>query len=428
MQRFSSTQKALLIAFAVLAVLAGLATVFFVSDGLAKINQTYVLKASIFVIIALVTVIVYQSVKISVVAKDIAKNMVKHLLAYSHELFFELYRGSPVPYILIDKNGNVESTNFAAVRLFHTKEGALDGQNVFENIESENPNKVGLFMEYLKQGVFVNEEEVCVRRLDGALRWALLSLFSFKDSEGTRKGLLTLIDITKQKQVDKAKTEFVSLASHQLRTPISAMKWNVELLHGASPETFTPLQTEYLLKIANGLGRMDLLVDDFLNVSKFELGTLQKNLQNVELVEFVTELLDEHKKKAETRQIMVEETWDKKPFQMQSDPQLLTMIIGNLVSNAIKYTKNAGVVHLRFLHEQNHTVITISDTGIGIPLDEQDQIFSKIFRASNARTQVSEGTGLGLYIVHEAVKVLGGTITFVSTEEVGTTFTVTLPD
>lgn len=407
--------------------LAGAFIGFIVFEGLGKlINETFILGGG-FLIIALISVTVYQSVRIYDSASQMAEGMAKDILLYSRELFSELYRSSPVPYILIDAKGSIDSTNFAAVRLFHIKEGEMDGTNMFDYLESEDPNRVGLISEKFKQGLFVNEEEVMIRRLDGTERWVLLSLFSFRDSRNARKGLLTLVDITKQKEIDKAKTEFVSLASHQLRTPISAMKWNVELLHTAGPTSFTPLQEEYLIKIARGLVRMENLVDDFLNVSKLELGTLTANLTDIELASFINDLLEEHQKRSESKQVALEVEIGGAPSMIRSDGHLLTMIVGNLISNAIKYTPEGGTVRLRCDEDGEHIVITVSDTGIGIPEDDKDQIFSKVFRAANARDSATEGTGLGLYIVREAAKVLGGTVTFVSEENRGTTFTVVLP-
>ncbi len=397
------------------------------------LNGTEYLQSDVFVIgsiifiIALITVVTYQSIRIHDSAEHLAENIAQDILLYSHELFSELYRSSPVPYILIDSDGIIESTNLAAVRLFHVSDGELSGAEVFNLLESDDANRVGLISEKFKQGIFVNEEEVQIVRLDGTRRWVMLSLFSFRDSERKRKGLLTLVDITKQKEIDRAKTEFVSLASHQLRTPISAMKWNVELLHTAAPSSFTPLQEEYLLKIARGLTRMELLIDDFLNVSKLELGTLTASVTRLELTDFIEELLEGHRKRADEHHLTIDIEWSEKPFSIETDPHLLTMIIENLVSNALKYTPDGGAVRLSFTRDGEHVVISVSDTGLGIPDDEHDQIFSKIFRASNVRDSIIDGTGLGLYIVREATKVLGGTVTFVSKENVGTTFTIVLP-
>jgi len=383
------------------------------------------LIGTVLVAIALLTVFVFQSIRVSITASHLAKGMAANMLVYSRELFTELYRGSPVPYLVIDHHHTVDSVNLAALRLFGVGEGWLEGKNIFEYIRGGDETRTALIPQYFSQNVFINNEEVEVIRPDGGARWVMLSLFSFKDAQRKHKGLLTLVDITKQKEIDKAKTEFVSLASHQLRTPISAMKWNIELLktsglHGASEG-----ERAYVDKIEHGLARMDSLVADFLSVSKLELGTLTPNYEDISFDSFMSTLLDEHEKQALSRSITIDRLFNKETI--RTDSHLLSMIIGNLISNAVKYTREGGMVRVTSQRENNNYNITIADTGIGIPEEEQSRVFTKIFRAQNARLQVPDGTGLGLYIVREAVRVMGGDVTFTSKEGEGTVFTVVLP-
>ena len=174
--------------------------------------------------IALMSVGVYQAFRLYDHVQALAIGMTKDLLTDSKELFFELYQRSPVPYTMIDAHGIVESINYSMARLFNMEINALEGINIFEFLQEEETHKLELAPEYFNQGKFINDVEVCFRRPDGILKWVMLSLYSFKDAKGLQKGLLTLVDVTKQKQVDKAKSEFVSLASHQLRSPIAAMR------------------------------------------------------------------------------------------------------------------------------------------------------------------------------------------------------------
>lgn len=375
----------------------------------------------------LVAFIVYQYKKTYSIARILATRITKDTLTHSHELFLELYRSSPVPYVVIDADGYIESINFSTARLFGVEMNALNKLDVFTFIGGEDTTKIDLIPEYFKQGKFINDVSAYIRRPDGTIRWVMLSLFSFTDSKNERKGLLTLVDITKQKMVDKAKTEFVSLASHQLRTPISGMRWNVELLMTSSKEQLTELQAKYMDKISHSLERMDMLVNDFLNVSKLELGTLTPTIATVEVISFLETIRDEHAVGASKKNIRLDAIFDEHIGTIQSDSHLLHMVISNLLSNAIKYTKENGTVILKAILDAEHLVITVTDTGMGIPLEDQDMIFSKMFRASNAREQVTDGTGLGLYIVKEAAEIIGGKISFESQEGVGTTFTVTLP-
>ncbi len=377
--------------------------------------------------VALITVTVYQSLKISESAHSLAKDMTKDMLLYSRELFSELYRSSPVPYFVIDENGDIESSNFSAVRLFNVEMGALDSLNAFDFFKEDEGDRASLIPEYFKQGKFVNDIEVMVRRPDGVTKWVMLSLFSFRDVKNKQKGLLTLVDITKQKIIDKAKTEFVSLASHQLRTPISGMKWNIELLQTAGKDHLTQLQSTYIEKISHSVERMDMLVNDFLSVSKFELGTLTPTYAPVMLGTFLSSICDEHNSFAERKHIQLVRKWNTDIGSFSSDAHLLHMIVSNLTSNAIKYTDDGGKVLIDATRDSDQITIAITDTGMGIPIEEQERVFSKMFRATNAKSKVTDGTGLGLYIVKGAVLILGGTITFDSKEGQGTTFVARLP-
>ncbi len=377
--------------------------------------------------IALITVTVYQSLRIYASAHSIARGITSDMLVYSRELFSELYRNSPVPYILIDKIGIIESVNFSAARLFSIEMQKFEGVDVFSLIEGDDEQKIALIPEYFKQGRFVNDVEARVREENGKVHWVMLSLFSFKDANNDMKGLMTLVDITKQKQVDKAKTEFVSLASHQLRTPVSAMRWNLELLATATGTQLTDLQQSYVQKITRGLERMQALVDDFLNVSKLELGTLAVQRSTFDLTQFFGMVVEEYRAYAAMRGVEVETNWGEAFGMFSSDSHLLNMAVSNVLGNAIKYTPKGGKVRAYAFLDESTLTIAIADTGIGIPEEDQEMIFSKLFRASNAQTHESDGTGLGLYIVKEAIRILGGTITFESKQGVGTTFTVVLP-
>lgn len=391
-----------------------------------------VLEAKVYLFTSTALAIIFCAImvsQLSIIRKKYkvreSEEVEKYTLEYSSELFQELYRSSPVPYVVVDGEGFVESINFSCARLFDVSIDSLNGKNIFQYFGGEDEQKLALIPEYFKRGKFVNNVEIQIQRPDETIRWVLASLFSFTDAKGKRKGLLTLVDMTKQKLIDKAKTEFVSLASHQLRTPISGMKWNIELLLMAKSETLGPQEREYIEKIDRSLKHMDMLVNDFLSASKFELGTLTPSLVDVDIALFVQTIYEEHSPLALKKGITI--TTNVAATTIKSDTHLLHMIVSNLLGNAVKYTVDGGKVNLTVDTNEKETTIVVADSGIGIPVADQDSIFSKMFRASNTRTYAVEGTGLGLYIVKEAVKVLEGTITFTSKESVGTTFTVVLP-
>ena len=387
----------------------------------------HVLIGTILGCIALITIVVYQFFHTFERARILAKSITEHMLTHSHELFTKLYRNSPVPYIVIDARGIVESANFASARLFNLAIDSFKGMSIFDQVLWNESPQAQLIPEYFTQGKFVNDVEVLLKRPDDTTRWVMLSLFSFNDPMGAKKGMLTLVDITKQKQVDKAKTEFVSLASHQLRTPISAMRWNIELLQTSTKDEMSALQSSYIEKISHGLERMDALVEDFLSASKLELGTLTVKKETFDVGKFFASVYDEHRITAEKRHITIESNREELEGEYTSDTHLLTMVVSNILGNAIKYTKEGGMVRMVVRLSERNLTIDISDTGIGIPEEDQSQIFSKLFRASNAQTKETDGTGLGLYIVREATRILGGDVTFMSQVGIGTTFTIVLP-
>lgn len=369
----------------------------------------------------------YDTAKATINTEVLKNSFAKDLAFSSEELYVQLYKNSPIPYLLIDMDGHVQSANIAAVRLLGVQQGKVNGINVFSNIQCDVLEHLDFLIEKYRSGVAISDEMVKVKRPDHREAWSLLSLFRFTDVNGQQIGLLTLVDITKQKKAEDAKSEFVSLASHQLRTPIAGMKWSAELLQMDNPETLTDRQLKYIDRLLISIKRMAVLVDDFLRVSRFELGTFQAEYETVSLSKLFEDIMSEQTSRVEQKGLSVKTFYDESVDSIVTDPNLIRMIVTNLFSNATKYTREKGTIHIGFGTKGDDIIITVADNGMGIPIEDQDGIFSKLFRASNAVRDVPDGTGLGLYIVREAVEVLKGKISFTTTENVGTTFEVLLP-
>ena len=246
-------------------------------------------------------------------------------------------------------------------------------------------------------------------------------------------------DITKEKEIDRAKTEFVSLASLQLRTPLSSISWYLEMLLREEVGAMNEKQKEYLAEAYANSQRMGELVGAFLNVSRIELGTfaIQPTLLDVSVIS--KELLNELKQDIAKKQIEIKQTYGENSSPFLADQKLLRIIFQNILSNAVKYVNDKGMVELNVqkspagtdfggqkLTEESLT-ITVSDSGIGIPEAQQTRIFEKLFRADNAASSQTEGNGLGLYLVKSIVEQSGGHIWFVSAENKGATFYIALP-
>ncbi|MCX6736169.1 MAG: ATP-binding protein [Candidatus Parcubacteria bacterium] len=246
-------------------------------------------------------------------------------------------------------------------------------------------------------------------------------------------------DITKEKEIDKAKTEFVLLASHQLRTPPTSMKWFLEMLLAEEAGPLNEKQKEYSEEIYQSNERMIILINSLLNVSRVELGTFAiepKSTDVISLIKGATKDLELEIKEKEL------EIHEKYPGELQLffiDPKLSRIAIQNVISNAVKYTPKRGSIEVEvFLKNRgenigNHSiqkdslVITVSDTGIGIPKDQQDKIFTKLFRADNVKEKDTDGNGLGLYLAKSIINGIKGDIWFESELNKGTKFYLTIP-
>jgi signal transduction histidine kinase len=219
------------------------------------------------------------------------------------------------------------------------------------------------------------------------------------------------------------KDEFLALVSHELRTPLTSIRGYSELL---AEEELSEDQREFLAVISRNSGRLLSLIDDLLVMTQIQSGGLSLELGDVILNDLIASSTEAAKPFAASKQIalLIESEAD---LATEGDPLRLGQALDNLVSNAIKYTPSGGRVSITAAHDGETATIKVSDTGIGIPRDEQAQIFSRFFRTSNARISGIQGTGLGLAITRGIVEAHGGTIGFDSEEGAGTTFYITLP-
>ncbi len=244
---------------------------------------------------------------------------------------------------------------------------------------------------------------------------------------GVVGAVMTFIDISKEQQIDRAKSEFVSLASHQLRTPLSTIGWYTEMLLDGDAGAITSEQRKYLEEVYAGNQRMVELVNALLNVSRLELGTFLIEPEPTDVLALAQSVIEEQKPQIEARHIRTETDFANDLPLIPADQKLLRMVFQNLLSNAVKYTPQNGRITMRITKHETYFEGCITDSGIGIPKEEQPRIFSKLYRATNARETETDGTGLGLYIVKSIIDQSGGTIYFGSEQGKGTTFCFTLP-
>lgn len=355
-------------------------------------------------------------------AVEEAKRRERSLLA-SQERFEYLYVSSPVPYLNLNAQGEIFLVNLAAIRLFETTEPKIIGQSLFDFLHHESDTKLSIIVNQIQNRMALSDVELQLKTMDGQLRWVLLSAFAYGKK---KEQLVSLVDITRQKQIDMAKTEFVTLASHQLRTPIASTRWNFELLENAHPDR-TPEQAQYYDRVARNLERLTALVNDFLHVSKLELGTFASDEQQLNVADLVRGVVEELEKSISEKNLLIQYRFEPDNLEGEFDPRLLRITLTNLISNAVKYTPNGGTITLSYKKVNNDITFSVQDSGIGIPPEEINKLFSRFYRATNAQQQHVEGTGLGLYIAKQAVAKMNGSISVNSTHNKGSTFMFRLP-
>ncbi len=234
------------------------------------------------------------------------------------------------------------------------------------------------------------------------------------------------------RELDKQKTDFVSVASHQLRSPIAAIKGYTSMIaEGSFGEVPEPMR-EPLSRVLESGKRIALMVDDFLNVTRIEQGRMTYSMERQNLCELIVSAVEELRSIGEKKGLAFNlgcGELAQKPVWIEGDAGKLRQVFSNIVDNAIKYTI-AGSISISMQALKNHkaVLVKIADTGIGIPAEEQEKLFHKFNRASNANTASVYGTGLGLYIAKEIIKAHKGWI-HITSEGVGkgTVFTIELP-
>ncbi len=232
------------------------------------------------------------------------------------------------------------------------------------------------------------------------------------------------------KRLERIKTEFVSVVSHQLRTPLTAMNWYLEMLMAGDAGKVTSQQKDYLEEIYRSSNRMVGLVNDLLNISRLESGRLRIAPEAVNIAELIQGIIKELEPLTRAKNCdVLFENIVKQPT-VPVDPRLMRQVINNLLTNAIKYTdgkKRNCYLAVGLKEDSRNLLVTVADNGIGIPAAVQSRIFEKFVRADNAIKAEAEGSGLGLYIARMIMEASGGDISFKSKEGSGTTFTVRIP-
>jgi two-component system phosphate regulon sensor histidine kinase PhoR len=324
--------------------------------------------------------------------------------------------------IVVDANGRIRLANRAAGEFFAFAPPAT-GRTI---LEATRHHEVSAIANRLDHEPEVLGYELRLEGV-GAAKFLQVNALALRDSDGGLDGaILVFHDLTRLRQLEAVRQEFVANVSHELRTPLSLIKSAAETLLDGGKEDPVAL-TRFLQIIDKHANRLTLLIDDLLMLSTLDSGNMRLNLQPVSLRVAVQEVTDDLKGRAALRDATLENSVPAGLI-AQADPDRLRQVLSNLVDNAIKYGRIEGrvVVSARVL--DNHRVeLAVKDDGPGIPAEACARIFERFYRGDKARSREQGGTGLGLAIVKHVVQAHGGEVRVESELGAGAMFSFTLP-
>lgn len=340
--------------------------------------------------------------------------------------------------IATDEKQHILLINPIAAQLLDLQEQAVMGKPLQETYQlykqgnSKDKNNQALPIEERPAGKALatgqNVEDIYIlQRQDGSQSQLSIHASPIQLGDQTVGAVIILRDVTREKEVDRMKTEFISLASHQLRTPLSAIKWFTEMLVSGDAGQLQSEQLDFAHNIADSTERMISLVNALLNISRIESGRIMIEPKPTDLKELVAGIINDLKGKTEAKkQTLIVSVHSDLP-KINLDPHLVGQVYLNLLTNAIKYTPKGGEINVFISKKDDQVVSQVTDNGYGIPKEQQKRVFEKFFRATNAVKVETDGTGLGLYLIKAVVESSGGKIWFESQEGKGSTFWFSIP-
>ncbi|HBM45994.1 MAG: PAS domain S-box [Parcubacteria group bacterium GW2011_GWF2_38_76] len=367
-------------------------------------------------------------------ARDVTE--AKKLSLYARSII----EASRDPFITNDTEGKILDVNEATIKIVGIPREKIIGSD-FANYFTEAKKAREAYEQVFKLGS-ISDYPLTIKSQDGQLTDILYNASLYKDDKGTVLGVTGVArdntlaqQVTKKNEainkelrsLDVAKDEFVSIASHQLRSPLTAIKGYTGMLLDQDPGPINDKQREYLTEMKHANDRMIELISALLDVSRVDLGVFVFNPEPVDFVKATKDILVEIEESIKKKKLDVKTTFEDGIPAVQADPKIVRMVVQNLLTNAVKYTNDEGKISVGVKKDNSSLIISVADTGYGIPENVQSKIFTKMFRADNARANDPDGTGLGLYIVKETIEKTGGKIWFESKENQGTTFYVSIP-
>jgi two-component system, LuxR family, sensor kinase FixL len=339
--------------------------------------------------------------------------------------------------ITIDNRGKIESANPAAQKFFGYTEAEMLGNGVHMLMPEPDHSLHNSYIDNYKKtgigGIIGKGREVKGKRKDGTTFPFLLSISEINiNGKQMFTGIIHDISelkkvqdaLRKEKELNELKSRFVTMASHEFRTPLSTILSSVSLIAKYPDKKDQEKRDKHIQRIKSSVENLTSVLNDFLSLSRLEEGRILLTPVELNLRDLSEDVVDEMNSMTKTGQTIVHKCVDCNSI-LKLDKNVLKNIITNLLSNAIKYSPEHSIITMESSIEKSVISISVTDQGIGIPDEDKPHIYSRFFRAHNAGN--IQGTGLGLNIVKKYLDLMNGNITFKSTQNQGTTFTVFIP-
>ncbi len=325
--------------------------------------------------------------------------------------------------VVVDSQGKVIMLNPAAEKLLGVDKRDKLGKPILEGLRKEQ------LISMIKGAPEREEKEIeLVSQDDETKKILRASTAVIENEKGQTIGMVSVLsDITKQKELDRLKSQFIANVSHELRTPLVAMDKSLSLLLSGSAGSLSKEQEEFLSIAQRNLKRLSNLINDLLDISKLEAKRMVLNKRLSSIKDIIGEVLENFQNWANSKSIKLIKDVEEGLPQLNIDPDRILQVLNNLLGNALKFTPNNGRVKVRASQEGDLIRVSVEDTGPGVPKKDLKKIFDKFYQVSSSRSTEITGTGLGLSIAKEIVELHQGKIWAESEEGKGARFIFTLP-
>ena len=367
-----------------------------------------------------------EPLAVGAVMRDLRPELAaKQALADSEQLLRNITSATPTALWMSDENGAITYVNQTWVDWSgYSYEESLGDGWLGPIAEEDRQKAADKFIEDLTARSRY-EVEFRLQHTDGTIHWCIATGQPQYSSDGTFAGYIgACVDITEQKNLQQQKDDFIGIASHELKTPVTSIKGYAQVLEKMLLKKGDVIEAQMMNRMDAQIIRLTNLIGDLLDVTKINSGKLQFNDAAFDFNPMVKDLLEDLQRTTDKHTLV--ENFNKTGY-VYGDKERISQVITNLITNAIKYSPSADKIIITTSMENNEVVLCVEDYGIGIPKDKLENVFEQFYRVSGDMQHTFPGLGLGLYISSEIIKREGGRIWVVSTQGKGSTFCFALP-